>query len=197
VYETSISFAWTYCAINVILIGLSVSLNRILFLVFGGTGLAVFVGRELFLYGTIASNSWFGVIAGASLSIAAYVVDSRDVNSDFPFWAYLFGVGTFECGLSFLFGYPVYTGQLFKAFYCVVNIGLALLYVPTQRDVFIWAGSLGVLWYAEELIETYASDYALPIFLTLLGLVLIGLAVYLSTHKWLKDRRARRSAEMV
>jgi len=181
----------------VILIGLSVSLNRILFLVFGGTGLAVFVGRELFLYGTIASNSWFGVIAGTSLTIAAYVVDTRDVNSDFPFWAYLFGVLTFEIGFGFLFGYPVYTSEWFKLFYCVVNVGVALLYVPTQRDVFIWAGSLGVLWYAEVLIETYASDYALPIFLTVLGLALIGVAVYLSTRQWLKERRARRSASMV
>jgi len=193
VYYTSQEFAFIYAAVNVVLLILAVPLNRIIFLIFGGFGFTGFVVNEMYLYGTVASNSWFSVGFGCILVVAAYIVDQKEENSDFPFWAYLFGVGTFECGLSTLFGWPIYTSQWFKLFYCVVNIGVALLYIPTQRDVFIFAGSIGVIWYAQELIETYAPSYAMPILLTVLGLALIGIAVYISTNKWLKSRRAAQS----
>jgi len=190
VYQNSFYLGLFYLFVNIALLYGFVRLNRIIFLLAGGAGVATYVAQEMFLYGSLESNSWFSVLFGAVVTLAAYIVDTKQINSIFPFWGYLFGVLTFESGLSFLFGWPVYTSQYFKLFYCVVNIGMALLYIPTQRDVFIFAGGFGVLWYAEYLVNHFAPNYALPIFLTVLGLALIGVAVYFSSRKIMARRRA-------
>jgi len=133
---------------------------------------------------------WLLCFFGTVLAGSAYYIDKKDPTSNYPFWGYLFGVVIFEGGFGTLVWWPVFTSQWFDLFYAVVNVGLALLYIVTQRDIFIWAGSVGVVWYASEIVNKYFHSYALPILLTAVGLALILLAVYLSS-KWIKRSRVK------
>lgn len=196
----SIEFQLIYLLVNLCLIGIySAFIRRILFFLAGAWGSIAFVFSELYTHGTTELNSWISVVFGAVLVGTAIYQDMKKQPTNFPYWEYLVGVFSIFCGFEVLQNI-VYNNQLFGLVFIGVHITLLALYAPTKQNVFLIFGTLGVLNYIDILVNQFASNYALPIFLTLLGLVLIALAVWLSKSKWavlLKGQSAASSVETV
>jgi len=57
-----------------------------------------------------------------------------ETSEDFAFWGYLFGMLVIWIGLSLMEN----RGELGKAFYCFINLGLMLISVLLERRVFTW-----------------------------------------------------------
>jgi len=195
---TSMAFKIFYFAVNIVMMLLSVALQRKVFLFSGAAGSIGYVVQTLYVKGTIESNSWFSVVFGAFLMGVSYYVANKNTPSNFPFWGYLFGITTYWVGWSTLFGYPVYDTEVFQFVYFFVNVLLIILWYPTQERICLVYGSLGISWFIGVLVNEYFNSYALPILLTFLGLVLIGLAVYCSgaAAKLKKYANAKKNKEI-
>eukprot|EP01088_Endostelium_zonatum_P017470 TRINITY_DN5172_c0_g1_i1.p1 TRINITY_DN5172_c0_g1~~TRINITY_DN5172_c0_g1_i1.p1 ORF type:complete len:441 (-),score=77.29 TRINITY_DN5172_c0_g1_i1:150-1472(-) len=194
---TSETFKITFFLIHLALFASALPLNQAMFFLFGGYGICLFTYEQLQTYGNQTVDCCVTAAFGAIIIISAYVVDRRNVNSDYPFWAYLFGVGMFESAITWLFQvtYGTEESWYLELFYFALNVGLTVLYIPTQRWQFILGGTFGVLAYTNWLLYTYAASYALPIMITLVGLSLIGFAVWLGSSKIVQARRLRHAQQ--
>ena len=112
---------------------------------------------------------------------AAFVIANKNPSQEFPFWGYLSGVAMFWGGWTTLFAWPVYNNYYFSALYFVVNVLLLAATTYTKQRVFLVFGSIGVFWYVEYLVNRLLwNSWYLPLVLTVIGLIFIGLAVYYS-----------------
>jgi len=181
VYENDWQYKLAYGGINVVLLLLAVGLQRSVFLVFGGLGVSTDIIDFLLTESTVEINSWISVAFGSILIGAAYVIQNKDPSQDFPFWGYLSGVAIFWGGWTTLFAWPIYGNYYFDFLYFVVNVGLLSASIYTKQRVFLFFGSVGVLWYIEWLVNTVLwNSWYLPLVLTLLGLAFIAIAIYYS-----------------
>jgi len=181
VYNNDWQYKAAYGVINLVLMVMSVGLQRTVFLVFGGLGISIDVIDFLLTESTIEVNSWISVTFGSILIGAAYYIQNKNPSEDFPFWGYLAGVSIFWGGWTTLFAWPIYTNYYFDFLYFVVNVGLLTASIYTKQRVFLFFGSVGVLWYIEYLVHTVLwNSWYLPLVLTLLGLTFIGIAIYYS-----------------
>jgi hypothetical protein len=181
VYENDWQYKLGYGAVNVVLLLLSVGLQRSVFLVFGGLGVSIDLIDFLLTESTVEINSWISVTFGSILIGAAYTVANKDPSQDFPFWGYLSGVAIFWGGWTTLFAWPIYNNYYFDFLYFVVNVVLLSASVYTKQRVFLVFGSFGVLWYIEFLVNSVLwNSWYLPLVLTLLGLAFIAIAIYYS-----------------
>jgi len=183
VYENSDAFRWIFLISNLALCSGSVIFQRNVFIVFGGLGASSAIVDFFVNEATIEENAWVSVSFGTILIVAGILAQKKNAMSNFPFWAFLFGSSIFFCGTSTLFGYPIYSGELFKFLFFLSNVGLCLLTLYTQYRIFFIYGVFGGLWYIQEIVYVhYWNSYWLPLILTAIGLAIIALAAYLSNH---------------
>ncbi len=110
---------------------------------------------------------WFGL----AIVLMAWIVDYRKRNGDFAFWLHLFGLMAFWGGISVTES----SGELAKAVYCLLNIGLLLLSVILMRRVYAVFGALGVSFYLGHLASRVFKDSLLfPFALSLIGIAVIA-----------------------
>lgn len=128
------------------------------------------------------SGSFFGMwneqltvtmLFGIGITFVGLLVDGKR-EGDYSFWLYLFGVSAFWVSLSLLDN----GGELGKAIYALVNVGLMFTSVLLSRRVFLVYGSLGVLYYVGHLFYTlFAGSMLFPLFLTAFGVGIIWMGV--------------------
>jgi hypothetical protein len=125
---------------------------------------------------------WFGL----GVLAIAWWVDLRS-RGDFAFWLHLFGLMSFWGGLSMLHS----DGEISKAIYCVINVGLLALALFLNRRAYMVFGTLGVAGYLGHLAgEVFKDSLLFPFALSLIGVAIIaaGLLFYRSRHaidRWL------------
>lgn len=116
---------------------------------------------------------WVSLVFGLVMLVVTYLVDRR-TEEDFAFWGYLFGLAAFWGGLSLMKS----GGELSRALYCAINIGLMLLSVLLERRAFIVFGALGVFGYIGYLAYRVFQDSLLfPFVLTIIGVGVIFLGI--------------------
>lgn len=111
---------------------------------------------------------WFGL----AVLIIAYWVDlrTRNIQEDFAFWLYLFGLLSFWCGMTLMGD----GNEWDKLVYCLINVGLVLLSVVLKRRIFIVFGAMGVFLYLSHLAYVFFEDSLFfPFALTILGIGII------------------------
>ncbi len=129
---------------------------------------------------------WFGL----AMIVAAIAVNLRQRSGDFAFWLYLFGVLAFWGGITASSDSTALT----RALYCAMNIGLLLVSVLLARQVFAVAGAIGVALYLGELADrTFRDSLLFPFVLSLIGVAVIGLGLYIHRRRdaidaWLTPR---------
>jgi len=180
---TTEGYKIAYFIINIAIFAAALPLNQAIFLLFGGYGICNFIYDQLYIYGNQTIDCSVTAAFGAIICISAYVVDIRNQNSNYPWWAYLFGVGTVETATTWLFLVTYHNNAYVGIGYFLFNVFLTLLYIPTKRWQFVLGGTNGVLFYINWLMQKYASSYELPLMITLVGLVLIGFSVWISRSK--------------
>jgi len=190
-HDTTETFKIVFFLAHLAIFVAALPLNQVIFLLFGGYGMCYFTYNQLVIYGNETLDCYVSAAFGAIVIVSAYVVDTRNENSDYPFWAYLFGIGLFESAITWLTQVAYFSNEnwTFELFYFLINVALTLLYIPTKRWQFIMGGTIGVFAYTNWLLNAYASSYALPIMITLVGLALIATAVWLGSNKIVESRR--------
>jgi hypothetical protein len=129
------------------------------------------MGRDSF---TWDERLWVSLMFGLATILFTFLIDRR-TKLDYAFWLYLFGTLAFWGGLSSMRS----DSELNKFYYCMINLGLIFGSVLLDRKVFLVFGAIGVNYYIGHLAFTIFKDTALfPLALTLLGLGVIGLAVF-------------------
>src|SRR5918994_1909150 len=104
---------------------------------------------------------WFGL----GMIIVAWTVDVRS-RGDFAFWLHLFALLALWGGLTSMGG----GGELSRAVYCLINVGLIGLGLFLQRRVYALFGGLGVAVYLHHLAEWVFEDSLLyPVALSMIG----------------------------
>ncbi len=99
------------------------------------------MGAEHFSWDQRATVSlWFGL---AVIAVAWLVDMKKWRNGDFAFWLHLFGLMAFWGGLTAQHS----GGELGKAFYCAINVGLVFLSIFLMRRVYAVFGAIGVTTY--------------------------------------------------
>jgi len=163
--------------------------GRNVFIVFGGAGSASSIVMFLATGGSVTKDAWISVVFGTILSGAGFFVQKKNIPSQFPFWAYLFGSTIFFGGWSTLYSYPVYTSQLFKFIFFLGDVGLCFVTLYTQSRIYALYGLLGIWWYIGNTVYNYYwNSWWLPIILTGLGLGFIAVAVWLSKQFILRQK---------
>jgi len=188
-------FQYVYLLSNVLLMMLSVQLQRNVFLVFGGLGSTYVIADFLFTEATLEQNSYISIIFGSILIGAGYRYSNSN-NNTFASWAYFFGVIIFWGGITTLY-YEVYPSMTYKFIYFLINAGLMTATIWVKYYVFLVFGTIGVMNYIGDLVYTYYwNSYYLPFILTVIGLVFIAIAIYFSrTH--LKKEQMRQQSSVV
>lgn len=127
------------------------------------------------------SGSFFGMwneqltmtmLFGIAITFVGLLVDGKR-EGDYSFWLYLFGVSAFWVSLSLLDS----GGELGKAIYALVNVGLMFTSVLLSRRVFLVFGSIGVLYYLGHLASFLAGSILSPFALIFFGIVVIWAGV--------------------
>jgi len=190
VYDQDVPFEWIYLLANLVLSSGTIILQRNVFVIFGGLGVCSSIVDFLFVEATVTENAWISVSFGATLISAGIYNQRANMSSNFPFWAYLFGTSIFFGGMSTLYGFPIYTSQVFKFIFLLVNIGLCLLSLYTQYRIFFLYGVFGASWYVVDVVRQHNNSFWVPIILTLLGLAIIALAIYISHY--MKKRKLQK-----
>jgi hypothetical protein len=116
---------------------------------------------------------WVSLWFGLAVLVVSYLVDRR-TREDYAFWGYLFGMLAFSSGLSLM----ATDGEVSRFLYCLSNVGLMLLAILLQRQVFMVFGALGVGGYLGYLAYSVFKDsLVFPFALTLVGIAIISLGV--------------------
>ncbi|MGJ0506222.1 MAG: hypothetical protein ACR652_03625 [Methylocystis sp.] len=135
------------------------------------------MGAQSFTWDQRATVSLcFGLLVLA----VAWLVDLKQRrNGDFAFWLHLFGLMAFWGGLSMQHE----GGELGKAFYCAVNVGLIILSVFLMRRAYAVFGAMGVTTYLGYLSSVVFADSILfPFALSGIGVLLIAFGLFF--HKY-------------
>ncbi len=113
------------------------------------------------------------ILCGLAILLISFLHDRR-TKQDYAFWGYLFGMLAFWGGLTLKYS----DNEIARALYCLTNIGLIVLYVFLQRNVFVIFGMLGVLAYLWHLADKIFPD-TLPftIVISVIGVTIIALTV--------------------
>ncbi|HET8726292.1 MAG TPA: hypothetical protein VFO41_02170 [Alphaproteobacteria bacterium] len=117
-------------------------------------------------------SAWFGM----GMMAFAWAVDLKG-RQDFAFWLHLFGIVAFWSGLTLLDS----GGELARAAYCLINMGLIGLSLFLSRRVYAVFGALGVALYLGHLAgEVFGDSLLFPFALSLVGLAVIvgGVILY-------------------
>jgi hypothetical protein len=118
---------------------------------------------------------WFGL----GIIAAAIATNLRQRNGDFAFWLYLLGVATFWGGIT-----AAIDGNLEKALYCALNIGLLAVSVALSRRVFAVFGTIGIALYLMDLADSrFKNSLPFPFSLLLIGIGIIALGLYAHRHQ--------------
>jgi hypothetical protein len=112
------------------------------------------------------------VAFGLLVLIAAWLVDLRRWRSgDFAYWLHLFGMLSFWGGLTAQHG----GGEIGKAVYCLINVGLVFLSLFLMRRVYAVFGAIGVSLYLGHLANEVFNDSILfPFALSGIGVAIIA-----------------------
>lgn len=142
-----------------------------------------------------ASRDWevsrkISVAFGLCMILLAIAVNLRQRRGDFAFWLYLIGVLTFWGGLSL----SSESTEVTRLLYCGVNIAMLAVAALLGRTVFAVFGTIGIGIYLTHLSERVFRDSMMfPFALSLIGIAVIGLGLYLHRHRsaidaWLAAR---------
>lgn len=112
------------------------------------------------------------LLFGLFIIAVAWLVDLRRWRSgDFAYWLHLFGIMTFWGGLTAQHS----GGEIGKAIYCAINVGLVLLSLLLMRRVYAVFGAIGVSLYLGHLAEEVFKDSILfPFALSGIGVLIIA-----------------------
>jgi hypothetical protein len=119
---------------------------------------------------------WFGL----GVLVVAWLVDRYRRGGDFAFWLHLFGMMAFWGGLSLKSS----DGEIAKALYCLLNVGLILLSVVLRRRVYAVFGTFGVAGYLGYLSHSVFKDSLLfPFALSAIGVGVIAVGLFYHKHQ--------------
>lgn len=119
---------------------------------------------------------WFGL----GMVLVAIIVNLNQRSGDFAFWLYLFGVIAFWGGITAASDSTAFT----RALYCAMNVGFLLLAVVLARRVFAVFGTMGIAIYLGQLAsETFRDSLLFPFALSLIGVAIIALGLYVHRHR--------------
>ncbi|HLY24340.1 MAG TPA: DUF2157 domain-containing protein [bacterium] len=126
---------------------------------------------------------WVSVGAGLVMLALSILVDRRTAD-DYARWGYLFGLLSFEGGLTVLM-----SSESSWAAYGLVNLALMFAAVLLQRRVFLVFGAIGVYIYLGRLAYVVFKDSVMfPFALTVLGLAIIyGGVLYQRHHEQIES----------
>ena len=111
------------------------------------------------------------VCFGLAVLVVAWIVDYRGRDGDFAFWLHLFGLMAFWGGISATES----SGEVGKAVYCLLNVGLLLISVILVRRVYAVFGAIGICMYLGHLAGVVFKDSLLfPFALSLIGVGVIA-----------------------
>lgn len=135
------------------------------------------MGAEHFSLDQRATVSlWFGL---AVIAVAWLVDMKKWRNGDFAFWLHLFGLMAFWGGLTAQHS----GGELGKAFYCAINVGLVFLSIFLMRRVYAVFGAIGVTTYLGYLSSAVFQDSILFTFaLSGIGVLLIAFGLFFNKY---------------
>ena len=137
---------------------------------------------------TLDERKLVAMIFGLVMLFASYLIDRRTVR-DFAFWGYLFGMITFWGGLIMMDS----DSELSKFFYLLINLGLVFLSIIFNRVIFVICGAIGCFIYLGHLAtKVFQDTLSFSIAASMLGLVLILLAIYYQKYKTQIDDSVRR-----
>lgn len=117
---------------------------------------------------------------GLVLIFLAWLIDLRKwKNGDFAFWLHLGGLMAFWGGMTAQQG----GGELSKAIYGAVNVGLVLLSIFLMRRCYAAFGFIGVTLYLGHLSAyVFRNSILFPFALSTIGLMLIALGLMLNRY---------------
>jgi hypothetical protein len=118
------------------------------------------------------------IAIGTLLTILAFALYRKN-QKDFGFWSYLFGLFLFWCGLT---GWNIQTEWGYFAYF-LINSSLILLSNFFHRKIFIFFGSLGILYYMAHLVYTFSDSLIFSYVLGAIGFAIIMLATFLMLSK--------------
>lgn len=129
------------------------------------------------LYYCIAS-----ITIGALLNFLGFALCRRD-QKDFGFWSYLFGV--FLCWIG-ITGWNIQTEWGYFTYF-LINLAFILLSSFFHRKIFMFFGSLGIIYYIGHLAYTFSDSLMFSYVLGAVGFSVIVLATFLMRSR--KNRR--------
>ena len=103
----------------------------------------------------------------------------RKNKPDLGFWSYLFGM--FLCCLG-LYDWDIQT-QWGYFIYCLIHCGFLLLSGFFHRQIFIFFGSLGIIYYISHLVYLFSYSLLVSCLLGAFGFSMMILAVFLLRSK--------------
>lgn len=127
----------------------------------------------------------------AMLGLALGVdIRTRRLHRDFAFWLYLFGLMSFWGGVTALDP----SGELGRAGYCLLNLGLILVGALLQRRAFTVFGALGIALYLGHLAyDVFEDELVFSLALSAIGLAIVAGGVWWSRHGETLGGRWRRA----
>jgi hypothetical protein len=138
-------------------------------------------GRDMTWEETWTARRAVSMAFGIAMIGTAWFIDlKRDTRLDFAFWLHLYGALAFWGGLTVAES----SGELAKAFYCLINIGLVLLSVFLLRPVYALFGAIGISVYLGHLAgKVFANSLLFTFALSLIGVAIIGAGLLLHRHR--------------
>lgn len=130
---------------------------------------------------TFETRKLVSLVFGAVMMLAAWAIDVA-ARKDFAFWLHLFGLMAGWGGLTAMDSH----GEVGKAVYCALNIGLLFASVFLQRRAYAVFGGMGVTIYLGHLAGVVFKDSLMFSF----ALSIIGIAVIVCGLWFHKHRRA-------
>lgn len=114
------------------------------------------------------------ITIGILLNILGFFLYRKD-QKDFGFWSYLFGMLAFWSGLTSL--YIETEWGYFN--YFLINFSFILLSSFFHRKIFMFFGSLGIIYYIGHLTYIFSDSLMLSYVLGAIGFSIIMLAIFL------------------
>lgn len=134
---------------------------------------------------SMETRSWVSIGIGGLTILIARLLEWREAAGEYTFWLHLAGLFSFWGGLTSM---PSH-GELGKAVYGLINIGLIAISLWWRRKTYLVFGAMGCLGYLGHLaFEVFPHTTLFPVLLTAIGLTLILGAVMFQ-----KKRAAHRS----
>jgi hypothetical protein len=120
----------------------------------------------------LQATVWFGVAA----IVLAWLLDLRRWHDgDFPFWIHVVGIVALWGGITAQDS----SGEVTKAFYALLNVGLLVLSVYLMRRVYAAFGALGLSLYLGHLAaDVFEESLLFPLALSAIGLAVIGIGIW-------------------